>query len=306
MISQYYSNPCFDRAAESRRYLSGITNEDFLIISVEEKFYFNCADGDPEPALFPLHLFEPFMRDMAFLGRMDGKNLWTLQLNAPDVNNVPLLSSGRELFNIRDLFGVLNKEQAAYLSYALGMHKWHKMSQFCGVCGAPTRSEENGHVRRCTNPVCATPFFPQISPAIIVLIEYKPEGEEPKCLLSKRQTSDGLVCSTFAGFVEVGESLEEAVVREVKEEVSVSVTHLRYVNSQPWPFSSSLMVGFVAEAENIEFQVDGEEIKDAGWFSARQIQELLKRDQITLSRADSIARFLIESWVKDNLNAESP
>ncbi|ELR72605.1 NADH pyrophosphatase [Fulvivirga imtechensis AK7] len=300
MKPQHYSNPYFDRATWLRKETASISQNDFLIISVEEKFYFSHSNGEPEPFLFPLQLFKAFSREITFLGRVEDKNLWTLQLPSSGLMDLQVLPSDGEFFNIRELVGLLNREQAAYLSYALGIHRWHTVSRFCGACGAPTESRENGHVRRCTSPACATLFFPQISPAVIVLIEYRPEGDEPLCLLSKGRTSDGLVCSTFAGFVEVGESLEEAVVREMQEEVNLNVGRIRYVSSQPWPFSSSLMAGFVAEAATMEFKVDGEEIKDAGWFTATELRKLVAADKIMLSRPDSIARYLIESWIWNN------
>ncbi|WP_109097972.1 NAD(+) diphosphatase [Aquimarina sp. AU58] len=302
MKKQYYSNPFFDRAAENRRTSSVISSNDVLIISFQHKFYFFQEKERKELALFPLELFKQVSLNSSFLGVQKDKKIWTADLTETDVKSVSKILKGGWFYDVRDLVDQLENEQAALLAYALGINKWHQITRFCGACGADTTNWENGHSKKCKNPKCSTIFYPQISPAIIVLIEYKPKEGQPLCLLNKRKVDNGYMCSTFAGFVEIGESLEDAVVREMKEEVNVDVTNLRYVDSQPWSFSSSLMMGFVAEVEHTKFEVDGEEIKDAAWFSAKQIHESVSKEELILSRPDSIARFLIETWANNNLN----
>ncbi|WP_024772051.1 NAD(+) diphosphatase [Aquimarina macrocephali] len=302
MKKQYYSNPFFDRDIENRRVSSTISANDVLIISFQHKFYFFQERKRKELALFPLELFNQISLNSSFLGVQKDKKIWTAELTEANVKSVSEILKGGRFYDIRDLGGQLENEEAALLAYALGINKWHQITRFCGACGSDTKSWENGHSKKCKNPKCATIFYPQISPAIIVLIEYKPKEGQSLCLLSKRKIDNGYMCSTFAGFVEIGETLEDAVVREMKEEVNVDVTNLRYVDSQPWSFSSSLMMGFVAEVEHTAFQVDGEEIKDAGWFSAEQLYESVSKDELTLSRPDSIARFLIETWANNNIN----
>lgn len=302
MKKQHYSNPFFDRAIQNRNKQTDISTDDVLIISFEQKFYFFRKKEKKELALLPLALFNHLSLSLSFLGVQEGKNIWTAELTRADVENTSEIVSESQFYDMRDLVSQLENEQAALLAYALGINKWNQITKFCGVCGSTTASLENGHCRKCKNSKCSTIFYPQISPAIIALIEYRPKDGEPLCLLNKRKMNKGFMCSTFAGFVEIGESLEEAAIREMKEEVNVDVTSLRYVNSQPWSFSSSLMVGFVAEVENLKFTVDGEEIKDAAWYSAKQIQELVAKDELILSKPDSIARYLIETWVHDIIN----
>jgi NAD+ diphosphatase len=108
------------------------------------------------------------------------------------------------------------------------------------------------------------------------------------------------MCSTLAGFVEIGESLEDAVIREMKEEVDVKVQNIRYMVSQPWPFPATLMVGFFAEAKTLDFKIDNQEIKDAKWYTAKEIRTLAAKGKLELSRDDSIAQSLIRKWVLKN------
>ncbi|MBC9798510.1 NAD(+) diphosphatase, partial [Sinomicrobium weinanense] len=208
-------------------------------------------------------------------------------------------------YDLREIAHRLSRKDAAVLAYAKGLAEWNAGNAFCGTCGHSTRSLERGHSRICANASCARIIYPRIDPAVIVLIEYRPENGEPLCLLNRVKTSDGYRCSTFAGFVEVGESLENAVVREMKEEVDVDVKHITYVASQPWPFPSSVMIGFTAEVKTTAFCVDNEEIKDAAWYSAKEIRELAASGQLVLSKSDSIARSLIEHWVENNECVES-
>jgi NAD+ diphosphatase len=302
MKKQYYSNPFFDRDIENRRVSSTISANDVLIISFQHKFYFFQEKERKKLALFPLELFNQISINSSFLGVQKDKKIWTAELTETNVKSVSEILKGGRFYDIRDLADQLANEQAALLAYALGINKWHQITRFCGVCGTDTKSWENGHSRKCKKPECSKVFYPQISPAIIVLIEYRPKKGKPLCLLNKRKIDSGYMCSTFAGFVEIGESLEDAVAREMKEEVNVDVINLCYVDSQPWSFSSSLMMGFVAEVAHTIFEVDGEEIKDAAWFSAKEIDQLVLKNELILSKPDSIARFLIETWVANNLN----
>ena len=134
---------------------------------------------------------------------------------------------------------------------------------------------------------------------MIVLVEHHPQDGSPtRCLLGKGQRAWGNIRSTLAGFVEVGESLEETVRREMKEEAGIEVDNIRYIASQPWPFPSSLMVGFFAEARNPELTIDTDEILEARWYTLEEMDEMVKSGDLVLSREDSIARFLIKKWMK--------
>jgi NAD+ diphosphatase len=192
--------------------------------------------------------------------------------------------SGRSLYTRvdEDVFGVIGR--------ALAIAEWDVLHRFCGRCAQPTTLVPGERARRCT--ACHTPFYPRISPAVIMLVS---RGDT--MLLARNATFPGAFFSTLAGFVDVGESLEETVVREVREEVGIEVKNLRYFGSQPWPFGRSLMVGFTAEYASGDIRVDGQEIVEAAWFTADRLPQLPPRM--------SIARRLIDSFL-DRTKTGSP
>ena len=166
---------------------------------------------------------------------------------------------------------------------------WRARHRRCGVCGAPTLITRAGHCRVCSDPSCAQEYFPRIDPAIIVLVS---DGE--RALLGRQASWPARRYSTIAGFVEPGESLEDAVVREVAEETGVAVTEVRYHSSQPWPFPSSVMLGFKARAPaDSEVRVGGE-LEDARWFTREQVHS----GEALTPPTQSISWRLIESWLK--------
>jgi len=160
-------------------------------------------------------------------------------------------------------------------------------TQFCGSCGGPCEPREGGHVRACT--ACETLHFPKIEPAIIVLVELP--GEPRRCLLGRLQGAGPGRFSTLAGFVEVGECLEDTVVREIREEVGIEVDRIRYFGSQPWPFPHSLMVAYTAHWASGEIAPNVSEIVDARWFRADALP--------TIPPRLSIARRLIDAWLEE-------
>jgi NAD+ diphosphatase len=167
------------------------------------------------------------------------------------------------------------------------MMTWHQRHRFCGVCGAPTRSEQAGHVRRCTQPDCAAEIFPRTDPAVIMLVCH---GDW--CLLGRQAKWPGGMYSALAGFVEPGESLEDAVAREVLEETGVAVLDCEYHSSQPWPFPSSLMIGYLARASADAVPRADEELEDARWFTRREVASGL----VGLPPPQSVSYRLIEDW----------
>jgi NAD+ diphosphatase len=170
------------------------------------------------------------------------------------------------------------------------MH-WHSRHGFCGVCGSPTLSASAGHVRKCTNPGCGSSHFPRTDPAVIMLAH---DGE--RALLGRQKVWAKGMYSTLAGFVEPGESLEEAVRREVMEETGVAVGEVVYHSSQPWPFPASLMIGFHAEARSGTIDLVDGELEDAGWFTRAELRRFADQGK-SLPRQDSIARQLVEDWL---------
>jgi NAD+ diphosphatase len=175
--------------------------------------------------------------------------------------------AGASFEELRPLSPNLPQDEAGLLAYARALTIWRSRQRFCGVCGAPTVPERAGHMIRCTNPTEAHEFFPRIDPAIIVLVT---DGE--RALLGRQASWPPGRYSTIAGFVEPGESLEDAVVREVLEETGVEAMQPRYDSSQPWPFPSSLMIGFHARAAlGSPIQV-GAELEDARWFTPAELR----------------------------------
>jgi NAD+ diphosphatase len=226
----------------------------------------NLIRREPTPAavLLPrtaLPAFEP--TDAILLGRYRGAAAFAVELtgHAPAF---PELAA--EFTDLRLAGGLLPADEAGLLAYARAMVWWRHRHRHCGACGAPTVALEAGHVMTCTQSGCATAFFPRIDPAIIVLVT---DGE--RALLGRQASWPAGRYSTIAGFVEPGESFEDAVIREVREETSVEVIDLEYHSSQPWPFPSSLMVGFLARAAGATVACPDGELEDARWFTRAEI-----------------------------------
>jgi NAD+ diphosphatase len=190
----------------------------------------------------------------------------------------------------RDVAAGLTPTDTALFVEASAIANWHATHMHCPRCGAPTDVEAGGWVRRC--PADSSEHYPRTDPAIIVTVV----GPDGRLLLGGGGARDAKNYSTLAGFVEPGESLEQAVVREIYEEVGVRVTACQYLGSQSWPFPASLMLGFTAITENAEATPDGVEVTRARWFSREELQEAVLAGEITISSRLSIARSLIEHW----------
>lgn len=195
--------------------------------------------------------------------------------------------------DLREVGPLLSQPDGALLAYARGLMHWHQTHRFCGQCGSPTESAQGGHVRRCTEQTCGRSHFPRTDPAVIMLIH---DGGD-RCVLGRQKVWLPGMHSTLAGFVEPGESLEEAVAREVEEEVGLGLTEITYHSSQPWPFPSSLMLGFHGRAVGDELHPNTDEIESAGWFDRSMLAASPENETFRLPRSDSIARRLIEDWL---------
>lgn len=196
------------------------------------------------------------------------------------------LPDGAGFEELRALSPQLDAEEAGLLAYARGVSLWRSRQRHCGVCGAPTCPTHAGHSLRCSQESCGQVYFPRLDPAIIVLVS---DGE--RALLGRQSAWPPGRYSTIAGFVEPGESLEDAVIREVLEETGVRVTCAHYDSSQPWPFPASLMVGFHARALADPVRTGGE-LEDARWFT----HEDLRAGRVLLPPPHSISRRLIDAW----------
>ena len=189
----------------------------------------------------------------------------------------------------------LSDRDASLMAHAAGLALWHRTHPRCARCGAPTLAAEAGHVRRC--PECGASHFPRTDPAVIMLVT----DDVDRALLGRQPTWPEGRFSTLAGFVEPGESLEDAVRREVMEEVGVAVGAVRYAASQAWPFPASMMVGFFARAEAGEIVVDGKEIAEARWVTRPELAELAATEAMRMPGRLSISRWLIETWYGEQL-----
>jgi NAD+ diphosphatase len=219
-----------------------------------------------------------------YLGQLEDQHLFAVELAEQPGDDGP----GEQAFdNFRGLLADLGARDAALLAYAKGMVEWHKRHQYCGVCGAPNRSLEGGFVLSCSAAECDTRSFPRLDPAIIVLTL---DGD--RCLLGRQASWPEGRYSTIAGFLEPGESLEDAVRREVKEETNIDVGGVEYMGSQPWPFPTALMIGFHARATSTDIHRNDGELADAGWYDRSQIAA----GHIVLPPVTSIAFQLIEHW----------
>lgn len=185
-------------------------------------------------------------------------------------------------------------KHAGILAYAKALHYWQHRHAFCGVCGHPNLLRSAGHRMLCSNEECARESYPRIDPAIIVLVTHK-----NFCLLGRNAKWPPRQFSTLAGFVEPGESLEDAVVREVYEEVQVSLENIRYVSSQPWPFPASAMCGFYAEAVDRNSGTS-EEVEETRWFTVESLTQAVIDNEVRLSPPVSIAFRLLADWFRNN------
>jgi NAD+ diphosphatase len=194
------------------------------------------------------------------------------------------LPDGHALREVRSLLPVLPADQVRLALRALHVVEWGRTHRFCGRCGTATDESPSELARRC--PHCELQTFPRISPAIIVLVR---RGD--RVLLGRGNHLPPGLYSTLAGFVEPGETLEEAVRREIREEVGIELGEVRYFGSQPWPFPDSLMIGFTAEHAGGELRVDPAEIAEAHWCALEELPPV--------PPAFSIARTLIDAWVRE-------
>ncbi len=289
----------FDRAAEVRANRQALTElrgrSDALFVAMWRNKSPVTRDDPPRPVMLSAVEAEPLLdeaRSETFLGRLGERPVFSFALpNAGDFARHEVFAPRGDFNDLRMVGTVMRAEDAALLSYARGMNVWQRDHRFCGRCGGTTSSDEWGHVLVCTD--CDTRHFPRTDPAMMALIE-----RDDRILLARKPTFPPRMHSILAGFVEPGESLEASVRREVREEVGLDVTELRYVRSQPWPFPRSLMLGFVMRSPEGEIRLDDQELEAAGWYTREQIQA---GDEIFVPPKFSLAGQLIGLWIDGDI-----
>ena len=230
----------------------------------------------------------------AFLGLKDGVAHFAVYVPASSGAAARLRSDDSIRFaDARSAAGFLSGHETGILAQARAQLDWHNRHGFCSVCGHPTEMGRGGHVRKC--PACKAEHFPRTDPVAIMLVH---NGEI--CLLgqSRGRLSRMRMYSALAGFMDQGESIEEAVAREVREEAGIEVKNVRYHSSQPWPFPSSLMIGCHAEAATTDIHIDNEEMTDVRWFERDEVLLALEgrsRD-LAVPQPMAIAHHLIKTW----------
>jgi NAD+ diphosphatase len=299
-LHNYYSSHDIDRVSTRRRdnqWLAARLEADTtrFIPVWDQKNLFTTRGEALEPVFLPARDARdlvPGAESLTLLGIADGSAYFALGMplagSPPDPNGLAARGRFRDL---RQVAPLLDERDGALLAYARAMTYWHGRHRFCGDCGSPTRSVEGGMLRVCTNSQCGQQHFPRTDPAIIVLVTC---GE--RCLLGRKASWPAGMHSTIAGFVEPGESLEDTLIREVREETGVEVKEMTYHSSQPWPFPSSLMLGFTAVAADPSILVDEDELETAGWFAREDLLSRLKAGTLRLPSPVSVAYRLIEGW----------
>ena len=234
--------------------------------------------------------------EIVFLGLLDGRAVFALDLSPLDPAEAEqAVDRQGEFRDLREIGGALGQADGALLAYARAIVFWHGRHRYCGACGSPTDSVEGGHSRICTNDTCGLSHFPRTDPAVIMLVH---DGGE-HCILGHNKRMPAGMYSVLAGFVEPGESVEEAVAREVREEVGLEVAPAspRYFATQPWPFPASLMIGFHVPAPHAPLTVDPDELVQARWYHRDELRGSPEDHRFCLPRRDSIARRLIDAWL---------
>jgi NAD+ diphosphatase len=199
-------------------------------------------------------------------------------------------AAGPRRSSLREAGTLLTDRDAGLMTHAVALANWHAVAGFCSRCGAPTKPEMAGHSRRCT--VDGSEHFPRCDPAVIMLVT----DPDDRCLLARNAQWPQRRVSVLAGFVEPGESAEQAVAREVHEETGVIVSTVTYAASQPWPMPHNLMLGFLASATGTKITVDEDEIAEANWYSRDDLRAALLSGDLIMPPSLSISRWLIETW----------
>jgi NAD+ diphosphatase len=234
-------------------------------------------------------------RELVWLGLLAETSCFAVDLSPLPAPDASTALRGMIPSDIRALALRLTAAESEPALYAHALFNWHERSGFCGVCGHATKPRSGGHLRVCSNAACATQHFPRTDPCVLVLV-----CDGDRCLLGRSKGWPAGMYSALAGFVEPGESLEQAAAREVLEEVNIPIDSLRYVTSQAWPFPASLMMGFVARALARAIRVDEHELEAARWVTRAELAERATLGFFVPSR-NALAGRMIEDFAAGEL-----
>ena len=287
----FYAGNTFNRLAERRQdaaWLAQILAGDSAVLLPLWQGKSLIAGGTAAPSLAWLEqgvLAESVQHhELVFLGEFRGRHCFAVELKT---EQPPLVQEHGEFHDLRLVGGQMDRDEAGLLGYARALLMWQDKHRYCGRCGAPTQPITAGHVLKCSNSACGISHFPRLDPAIIVLVT---DGE--RVLLGRQAQWPKGRYSTIAGFIEWAESIEEAVAREVCEETGVLIDAVEYHSSQPWPFPSSLMLGFIAHACSTEIDRQDLELEDARWFTRDDIVN----GALVLPPTQALSYRLLETW----------
>ena len=310
----FYSGLNLDRASELRKDATWVSRQwdrsscRVLLLRNDANLMHRQAGHDLAPVSIShrrdeIDFLTLRLSEVVFLGLDKDTPLFAADVSGDEEVMFRNIVGENEFIDLRQAGWLLNAQEAALMAYARGLLYWNRHSGFCSTCGSPTETQHGGHLKICTNAQCARLTFPRTDPAVIMLVGQYSESAPPRCLLARNARFPTRMMSTLAGFVDPSESLEETVTREVFEESGIRVANVAYQASQPWPFPSSIMLGFRAQAVTTDIRIDGVEIEEAGWFSAEELGNFGEwgdaGDGYCLPRRDSIARYLIESWINE-------
>ncbi|WP_425608622.1 NAD(+) diphosphatase [Streptomyces albipurpureus] len=247
----------------------------------------DTTDGRTELVMTPAFEAPVTETHRYFLGTdQDGVRYFALQKDALPGR----IDQSARPAGLREAGLLLSPRDTALLVHAVALENWQRLHRFCSRCGDRTVIAAAGHIRRCQ--ACGAEHYPRTDPAVIMLVT----DEDDRALLGRQVHWPEGRFSTLAGFVEPGESIEQSVRREVWEEAGVTVGEVTYIASQPWPFPSSLMLGFTARATSSNITVDGEELHEARWFSREDLRKAFESGEVLPPHGISIAARLIEQW----------
>ena len=253
----------------------------------------------PLPAFLPVDEASSLISisdHQVFLGRQNlaGKTPAYMAIDISELDEEDaekMLADWGSFKDLRNISPLIDGVEGSIMAYARSMIYWHRRNQFCGVCGNQTKPSKCGHQRDCTNRVCDTSHFPRTDSAVIMLVY-----DRDRALLGRQHFWPEGMYSLLAGYVEPGETIEHAVAREVYEESGIIVKNVKYLHSQPWPFPSSLMLGFTAEAATEKINYNYKEIEDVQWFTRDEMLNFKSQEKF-LPRKLSISRRLINDWL---------